>query len=95
MRAEIHDLTDVASSVSRQHRYIAGLNRQSSEQGTLETTDMDAVVLLSVLSTINPGNAFDQLVQSDLPGSLVVTAFLLLVIAGWSIQGGLAQRRDR
>ena len=55
---------------------------------------MDAVVLLSVLSTINPGNAFEQLTQGDLPGSLVVTAFLLLVIAGWSIQGGLAHRRN-
>ena len=56
---------------------------------------MDAIVLLSVLSTINPGNAFEQLAQGDLPGSLVVTAFLLLVIAGWSVQGGLAHRRNR
>ena len=56
---------------------------------------MDAVGLLSVLSTINPGNAFERFAQGDLPGSLVVTAVLLLVIAGWSIQGGLAHRRNR
>lgn len=56
---------------------------------------MNATVLLTVLNTVNPGNAFEQLSQGDSPGSLVVTAFLLLVIAGWSIQGGLAQRRQR
>lgn len=61
----------------------------------LETTIMDATVLLSVLSTIDPGNAFEQLARGDLPGSLVVTAFLLLVIAGWSIHGGLAHRQQR
>jgi len=55
---------------------------------------MDAVILLSVLSTINPADAFGQIARGDLPGSLVVTAFLLLVIAGWSVQGGLAHRRN-
>ena len=55
---------------------------------------MDAAVLLSVLSTIDPGNTFAQIAQGDLPGSLVVTAFLLFAIAGWSIQGGLAHRRE-
>ena len=56
---------------------------------------MDATILLSVLSTVNPTNALEQLARGDLPGSLVVTAFLLLVIAGWSIQGGLAHRQKR
>ena len=55
---------------------------------------MDAVILLSVLSTINPADAFERIARGDLPGSLVVTAFLLLVIAGWSVQGGLAHRRN-
>ena len=55
---------------------------------------MDAVILLSVLSAINPGNAFEQIARGDLPGGLVVTAFLLLVILGWSVQGGLANRRN-
>jgi hypothetical protein len=64
------------------------------KQVDLEITVMNAVVLLSVLSTINPGNAFEQATQADLPGGLVVLAFLLVLIAGWSIQGGLAQHRE-
>ena len=71
-----------------------GLYRQPTKQGNLETTTMDAVILLSVLSTVNPSNVFEQIAQGDLPGSLVVTAFVLLVILGWSVQGGLARRRD-
>ena len=54
---------------------------------------MDAVILLSVLSAINPANALEQIAQGDLPGGLVVTAFLLVVILRWSVQGGLANRR--
>lgn len=54
---------------------------------------MNAVVLLSVLSSIDPGNALEQATQGDLPGGLVVFAFLLVLIAGWSIQGGLTHRR--
>ena len=55
---------------------------------------MDATALLSILSTVNPGNAFEQLAQGELPGSLVVTAFLLFLIVGWSIQGRLTHRRQ-
>ena len=54
---------------------------------------MSPVVLLSILSTINPANAVARIADADLPGSLVVIAFLLVVIVGWSIQGGMTHRR--
>jgi hypothetical protein len=65
-----------------------------AKHGILEITIMTAVVLLSVLSTIDPGNTFKQATRGDLPGGLVLVAFLLILIAGWSIQGGLAHRRN-
>lgn len=63
------------------------------EHASLETLAMITVVLLSVLGTIKLDQALKQIDQGALPGGMVVTAFLLLVIAGWSVQGGLAHRR--
>ncbi len=50
--------------------------------------------LVSIIAAFHPAAALGIGPGNDLPGSLAVTALLLLVIAAWSVSGARSHRRS-
>ena len=54
---------------------------------------METHRLVSFFTAFDPAAAIGLGAGNDLPGSLAVTALLLLVIVAWSVSGARAHRR--
>ncbi len=67
------------------------MNRTQSRPRAKEIDTMD---LVSIIAAFHPAAALGIGPGNDLPGSLAVTALLLLVIAAWSVSGARSHRRS-